>query len=85
MCKWGTTVTLKNLDPEAIHHKIISIDSCIASIIQALMQAGVYTLASCCGHGKQPGSIILVDGREIRIYSNSKIARKIDILFPPIN
>jgi len=39
------------------------IDSCIAPIVRALNRAGIRTDASCCGHRKWPGSIVLFDGR----------------------
>jgi len=65
--------------------KTIAVDSCIASIIWALNRANMETVASCCGHGKQPGSIILRDGREILLMATSEDARKVDELFPPIS
>jgi hypothetical protein len=43
------------------------IDKCIVSIVSALNDAGIYTTASCCGHGKRDGSILLLDGRELTI------------------
>jgi hypothetical protein len=45
----------------------VGIDECIALIVDALNKAGVFTVASCCGHGTQPGSIVLRDGRELTI------------------
>lgn len=39
------------------------IDSCIAPIVKALQEAGIDMRASCCGHGKGDGKIILQDGR----------------------
>jgi len=87
MCEWGDTVTLNlviKLDDFNYIEEPRSIDRCIAPIVQALNDAGVYTDACCCGHGKQPGSIILTDGRELRICSYD-MARKFDKLFPPIN
>ena len=65
--------------------KNYQVDSCIANIVYALNDIGIGTTASCCGHGRQPGSIILKDGREIRIFKNFDDARKVDKLFPPIN
>ena len=44
------------------------IDACIASIVHALNAHGIFTEASCCGHGKGPGSIILQDGRELLVH-----------------
>ena len=59
-------------------------DPCIASIVQALNDAGINTVASCCGHLTRPSSIILEDGREIFIMPFEE-ARRIDCLWPPIN
>lgn len=43
------------------------IDECIAPIVKALNDAGIETIESCCGHGKGPGTIDLLDGRRIMI------------------
>jgi hypothetical protein len=43
------------------------IDSCIASIVEALHNAGIKTRASCCGHGRGDGEIVLDDGRTLII------------------
>ena len=66
MCKWGTETIL--MLPRA-NGKIepVGVDSCIASIVKALNKAGIRTLASCCGHNKIDGSIILADGRELLV------------------
>lgn len=42
-------------------------DPCIASIVKALNDAGIKTVASCCGHGKRPGNIALRNGLELII------------------
>lgn len=42
-------------------------DPCIASVVVALNAWGIKTVASCCGHGERPGSIVLADGRELTI------------------
>lgn len=80
MCKWNTLKKVK-----LTNGQFVSVDSCIADIIQALNNTGIRTVASCCGHGKQPSSIILADGKEIRIFPDWESARKVDKLFPPIN
>lgn len=78
----------KNCDKNSVILEILgrprNIDNCIAPLVKALNSAGLVTIASCCGHGKQPGSIVFVDGREIRIFKNYNDARKVDKLFPPI-
>lgn len=43
------------------------IDFCISHIVAALNAGGVETVASCCGHGKQDGSIVLKSGEELII------------------
>jgi len=41
---------------------VIEIDACIAPLVEALQKAGIYTLTSCCGHGKEDGYILLENG-----------------------
>lgn len=38
-------------------------DPCISPLIKALNDGGIKTVASCCGHGKRTGSVVLRDGR----------------------
>lgn len=38
-------------------------DPCLVPLVKALNEGGVRTVASCCGHGKNAGSIALADGR----------------------
>lgn len=54
------------------------IDECLKPIIKALNSVGVKTVASCCGHGKQPGNIALADGREIIILPNYETSRELE-------
>lgn len=65
MCKWGQTEPLEILIGNK--KKKVDIDRCVFPIVKALNDAGITTLASCCGHGKQNGSIVLADGRELVI------------------
>lgn len=65
--------------------KTLMVDACIAPIVDALNRAGLKTIASCCGHGKQPSNIVLKDGREVVIAPDYESARVMDKLFPPIN
>ncbi len=53
--------------PMPIKGRRVDIDFCIADIVAALNAANILTVASCCGHGKLSASIILADGREIKI------------------
>ena len=82
MCDQGD---IKKIQFQPGSEKIIEVDECIAPIIWALNRTGIDTVASCCGHGQQPGSIALKDGREIRLMSTFEDARKVDKLFPAIN
>jgi len=73
MCKHGEIVLLKVLVPKELSYtgkarwEIKGIDTCIAPIVKALNDAGIYTSNSCCGHGKEDRSILLQDGRELII------------------
>ena len=57
MCKWGTSEKLEVKIPQHLSRtgkerlKVVDIDSCIYSIVKALNDGGVTTIASCCGHG----------------------------------
>lgn len=62
-----------------------AIDACIAPLVERLNQAGLSTIASCCGHNKRPASIVLEDGRELVIARNWEEGRRIDTLFPGIS
>ena len=53
--------------PMPINGRLRYIDYCIADIVGSLNSNNIVTEASCCGHGKMDGSIILQDGREIII------------------
>lgn len=57
-------------------------DPCLEPIIRALNDAGVQTVASCCGHYHRPGNIALADGRELVIARGWDEARAIDRMFP---
>ena len=85
MCKWGiTAIQIKLAKPRADGSTHIPADPCIATIVQALNDAGIETVASCCGHSKRPGNIILSDGRELIIAPNFETGRLIDKAFPSI-
>lgn len=71
MCDYGNQVILSVPIPGDLSFEGVDvwkdkpIDSCIAPIVKALNDAGIYTVASCCGHGKGGGSIVLWDDREM--------------------
>jgi len=47
-------------------YRVAHIDFCVADIVAALNAANIRTVASCCGHGKMDGNVLLED-REIVI------------------
>jgi len=61
--------------------KTAKVDACIAPLIQALNDAGIETVASCCGHGQRPGNIALAGGRELFIVPDYETARELDKKF----
>ena len=63
--------------PMPIKGRLQGIDFCIADIVAALNAANITTEASCCGHGRMAGDIMLTDGREILVVPNYEMARKI--------
>ena len=75
MCINGDTekVSVKiasDLGAEGIEKwKDCQIDSCIASLVAALQRGGVDMRGSCCGHGRENGSIVLQDGRVLLLLS----------------
>jgi len=71
MCKHGDVVILRVPISDLMSHTgshrwaYKDVDRCIAPIVQALNDAGIYTSGACCGHGENLGSILLRDGREV--------------------
>lgn len=88
MCQWGTYEHVEVTVPARLSHTgedrkaVKSIDACIAPLVKALNDAGVSTIASCCGHGNRNGSIILGDGREIIIARDYDEARAMERAIP---
>lgn len=73
MCEWGNDVVLYVPIPAhlshtgALHWDYKGVDACLAPLIQALNDAGIFTSNSCCGHGQSAGTIHLHDGRVLSI------------------
>jgi len=73
MCKWGTTKSCRVHIPAHLSYTgknriaYKAVDSCIVDIVRALNRTKLHTVASCCGHGKRQGNILLSDGRELII------------------
>ncbi len=74
----------KSPDIQIINGKKFDIDHCISNLVKVLNDAGMKTVASCCGHKRRPGNIVLSDGREIIICPDFESARKIDAIFPAL-
>lgn len=54
MCDHGTVKMVKLNRPREVSGRImVPVDACIADEVQFLNDAGVWTLGSCCGHGKK--------------------------------
>jgi hypothetical protein len=60
-------------------------DPCLAPYVQALNDAGLDTLASCCGHGRRPGSIMMRSGQVLLILADRDEFGRVDGLWPGIN
>lgn len=76
MCEWGKTEKVV-VCVDGVFQRV-DVDSCIAGFVYALNSLGWPTVASCCGHGKHPGNIVLADGRELLICPDFATARKVD-------
>jgi len=64
MCEWGNDVVLR-LPDWMLEHKerrTACVDECIVDQIKALWAAGYTTEGCCCGHGKEPPSVVIADG-----------------------
>lgn len=53
-------------------------DPCLEPLVRALNGGGLQTLASCCGHGRRPGSVALADGRWLMVASEAQYDRLSD-------
>jgi hypothetical protein len=85
MCEWGIKAAQVKLARPKLDGRVFApVDPCLEPLVQALNDAEILTVASCCGHGKRPGNIILEDGRELIIAPDWETARIVDKAFPPI-
>lgn len=81
VCDYGYQVPVEVPIPGHLSHTGLDrwdhkmIDWCIVPIVEALNAGGVFTVASCCGHGKGGGSIILWDDRELVLRPTDEFTR----------
>lgn len=59
--------TYEHAVPMSVGGRVVYIDYCVARLVASLEAGGMRPIASCCGHGKNPPSILLEDGREITV------------------
>ena len=86
MCKHGIEASLVRLaKPRSDGQTHAFVDPCIAPLVAALNDAGIPTVASCCGHGHRPGTVALADGRELLVMPSFDDARALDGLWPDIH
>ena len=73
MCEWGKSENVLVKIPKDLSctgfakMQYTSIDSCIASLVEALQKGCIDMRGSCCGHNKSFGEIYLQDGRMLII------------------
>lgn len=70
MCAWGTDIAVECLAGFNGTNKartLVAVDACLADIVAALNSSGLLTRDCCCGHGKEPGQIRLMDGRTLTV------------------
>lgn len=91
MCLWGTDVEVMVPMPASLSHTgaarwaVKGVDSCIAPLVEALNVAGLHTANSCCGHGREPGQIILHDGRVVGITTDEVVQMSSQNERPPFD
>ena len=86
MCQHGDTITA-----HTYNGKVIDVDRCIAPLVMAIngSVSDFETIASCCGHGHRPGSILYRKIGEAQVYElllmTFEQGRELDHLWPNIH
>lgn len=70
-----------NMEIIEFNGKRIQVDSCLVEEIKGLLEIGVVTLASCCGHNKGVGNIA-VDEKSIKIMESLGYERFYNPCYP---
>ena len=68
---------------ERNHRDGVWCDPCLAPLIRSLNDGGIATVASCCGHGNNMGSVILADGRFLVITPSKEAFDAMSLELPP--
>lgn len=84
MCEHGDTVSIW-IPTRRAFGEYADVDRCVAPLVVALNAAGFETVASCCGHGHRPGSVILRDGRELVLFQSVEDAADATRGYPNIH
>ncbi len=69
VCEWGKSTVVRVNVPAGLSYTGRNrwtrkpVDSCLAPLVAALNRGGILTASSCCGHGREPGFVLLQDGR----------------------
>jgi hypothetical protein len=56
---------LSHTHTERIDYK--PVDVCVTDIVRALVEGGIKTSGSCCGHQEADGVVVLTDGRILSV------------------
>jgi len=67
---------MENQQHMPVNGKVVAIDHCISRIVAALNAANIRTIASCCGHQKTYGDIMLKDGRVLIVLPRAPNGRE---------
>lgn len=89
MCKWHGGNYEGNLRVELAHPRkdgidYCHVDACIQPLVQAINDAGIQTINSCCGHGQIPTTVALNDGRYVIVAKDFAEFKQIMGQFPAL-
>ena len=80
MCDWPNREdAMTVIERRADGKPSVWCDPCIAPLVRALNTNGLRTAASCCGHGKQPPTVILDDGRWVVLIEREHVDGVLDV------
>jgi hypothetical protein len=68
-CDFGTN---EHCVPLSVHNKVVYVDYCVARLVAALEAGGMNPIASCCGHGIQPPTVLLDDDTWVMVLTRKQ-------------